>query len=256
MGPAQPGRAGMVPTNRLRTRPGTQLETFMFIRVIDFETTAEKPPEAEVCEFGICDVEHGKLIFEGSASALCSVTAMTVTARAVHNIDPAECAAFFPFDSAEVDRPPVEAFAAHNASFEQQFLKTDKPWICTYKAALRHWPEAPSHSNGALRYWLQDAGKISPVHELTQPVHRAGPDAYVTAHILMALLADGVTPETMIAWTLEPPVMPRCPLGKFRGKPWAEVEDGFLAWMTRQADMDSDLKWNAAREIERRVAIS
>lgn len=226
----------------------------MFIRVIDFETTADKPTEAEVCEYGTCDVQNGQLAFEDSASSLCAVSSMSVTARAIHNIDPAECAGCEPFNSLLVDLFFVDAFAAHNASFEQHFLRTDKPWICTYKAALRHWPGAPSHSNGALRYWLQDAGKISPIHELTQPVHRAGPDAYVTAHILMALLADGATAETMMAWTLEPPVMPRCPLGKFRGKPWAEVEDGFLAWMTRQADMDSDLKWNAAREIERRQA--
>jgi exodeoxyribonuclease X len=56
----------------------------------------------------------------------------------------------------------------------------------------------------------------------------------------------------MIAWTKEPALLPTCPIGKFRGQPWADVEMGFLCWMTRQADMAPDLKWNAQREIDRR----
>ena len=91
--------------------------------------------------------------------------------------------------------------------------------ICTYKAALRAWPDAPSHSNGALRYWLEDQGLIAIDHTLTQPVHRAGPDAYVTAHILLALFNAGHTGLEMIAWTKEPRLLPTCPIGKFRGKP-------------------------------------
>jgi hypothetical protein len=49
----------------------------------------------------------------------------------------------------------------------------------------------------------------------------------------------------MIAWTKEPKLLPTCPIGKFRGKPWPEVEAGFLGWMLRQPDMEEDLKWNA-----------
>ena len=124
--------------------------------------------------------------------------------------------------------------------------------ICTYKAALRAWPDAPSHSNGALRYWLEDQGLIAIDHTLTQPVHRAGPDAYVTAHILLALFNAGHTGLEMIAWTKEPRLLPTCPIGKFRGKPWSEVEAGFLGWMLRQPTMEPDLKWNAEREIARR----
>jgi exodeoxyribonuclease X len=53
-------------------------------------------------------------------------------------------------------------------------------------------------------------------------------------------------------WTQLPRLLPRCTIGKFRGKPWAEVEGGFLEWMTRQGDMDEDLKWNASNELARR----
>jgi exodeoxyribonuclease X len=146
-----------------------------------------------------------------------------------------------------------DAIAAHNAEFETKFFAAPVPLICTYKAALRVWPDAPGHSNGSLRYWLEDQGKIAPDHALTQPAHRAGPDAYVTAHILLALFNSGATGKEMVVWTKEPRLLPKCPLGKFRGKPWAEVEDGFLGWMLRQPTMESDLKWNAEREIARRA---
>lgn len=151
----------------------------------------------------------------------------------------------------EADADGAIVFAAHNAEFECKFLFPSIPIICTYKSALRIWPEAPSHSNSALRYWLQDQGLIEPDHALTMPPHRAGPDAYVTAHILKALLVKA-TGREMVAWTKEPRLLPTCPIGKFRGKPWAEVEVGFLDWMLRQTDMDADFKWNANREIQRR----
>lgn len=99
---------------------------------------------------------------------------------------------------------------------------------------------------------MEDAGKISPDHALTQPAHRAGPDAYVTAHILLALFDAGATGKDMVQWTKEPRLLPTCPLGKFRGVPWSEVEAGFLGWMLRQPTMEEDLKWNAQREITRR----
>ena len=68
------------------------------------------------------------------------------------------------------------AIAAHNADFETKFFEPMLPVICTYKAALRVWPDAPSHSNGALRYWLEDQGKVSPSHELTQALKGTGAD--------------------------------------------------------------------------------
>jgi exodeoxyribonuclease X len=63
----------------------------------------------------------------------------------------------------------------------------------------------------------------------------------------------GATGREMIAWTKEPRLLPTCPIGKFRGKPWPEVEAGFLGWMLRQPTMEADLKWNAEREIARRA---
>lgn len=222
------------------------------IRVIDFETTGTEPPAAQVCEAGVCDVDTDDRTVGEPRSWLCEVDSMPPEVRAVHHISLAECDGFPPFDPGTLDDNKVYAFAAHNADFELKFFTTHKPMICTYKAAPRIWPDAPSHSNGALRYWLEDQGKIAPDHELTQPAHRAGPDAYVTAWLLVAMLNEGVTGKDLLTWSKEPRLLPRCPIGKFRDKPWSEVEGGFLGWMLRQPDMDEDLKWNAQREIARR----
>ena len=227
------------------------------IRVIDFETTGTEPAEgAKVCEVGVCDAIVNTRKVTMPHSWLCRVDQMPPQVRAVHHISLAECEDADPFDPADMIYDNLAALAAHNAEFETKFFTPTLPVICTYKAALRVWPDAPSHSNGALRYWLEDAGKIAPHHELTQPAHRAGPDAYVTAHILLALFDAGATGRDMIAWTKEPRLLPKCPLGKFRGKPWSEVEAGFLGWMLRQPTMEADLKWNAEREIARRQGAS
>lgn len=226
----------------------------MIIRVIDFETTGKEPP-AEVCEVGFCDVDTA---FPSSLRQLgswfCGVKSMPPEVRAVHHISLLDTAGEAPFDPSTMYDEGVEAFAAHNASFEAQFFEPAIPLICTYKAALRVWPDAPAHSNGTLRYWLEDQGLIKPFHDLTQPAHRAGPDAYVTAWILCALLDTGVTVENLIAWSAEPAVLATCPIGKHRGKPWAEIDDGYLRWMVGAPDMGEDLKWNAQRELERRAA--
>lgn len=222
------------------------------VRIFDFETTGTEQP-AEVCEVGICDLHIGEpRRIDEPKSWLCGVQSMPPEVRAVHHIALAECAGLPPFDPGRLVEGSPDVLAAHNSEFELGFFESPLPVICTYKAALRVWPDAPSHSNGALRYWLEDQGKIAPVHALTQPAHRAGPDAYVTAHILLALLEAGHTGREMVAWSREPRLLPRCPIGKFRNQPWADVEIGFLEWMLRQADMESDLKWNAEREIERR----
>jgi exodeoxyribonuclease X len=231
------------------------------IRVVDFETTGMEPP-AEVVEVGYCDLSQAgpgaPWIVDEPVSRLCGVGSIPPEVRAVHWIRHSETVGLPAFDPVEFveGASGCAAIAAHNMDFENAWLKADgvMPLICTLKAAYRVWPEAPGHSNSVLRCWLEDRGLIALTDQLAEPPHRAGPDAYVTAHILAALLAAGATGKDMVAWTREPRLLPTCPIGKFRGKPWADVEAGFLTWMLNQASMEADLKWNAERELERRRA--
>lgn len=228
------------------------------IRIIDFETTGMDPETgAKVCEVGFCDLtKDGDQWTVGTPFAyLCGVDVMPPEVRAIHHITLADVADKPPFDPAQLIESCSlsAAIAAHNMDFELKFLGDPiLHTICTYKAALRVWPDAPSHSNGALRYWLQDQGAISPDPDLCQPAHRAGPDAYVTAHVLKALFAHA-TGKEMIAWSKEPRLFPTMPIGKQKGAKWSDVDGTFLTWMLRQETMEEDLKWNARRELERRA---
>jgi exodeoxyribonuclease X len=231
------------------------------IRVYDFETTGMEPPTAEVCEVGWCDLinDGDEWRIRPGGSLLCGVSAMPPEVRAIHHISLADCEGREVFSPdrlwEQVAAEQIDVVAAHNLEFEAKFWGTATvPTLCTYKAALRAWPEAPSHSNGALRYWLEDQGIISPEHELTMPPHRAEPDAYVTAWLLSALLLTE-TANDMVRWTKEPRVLPTCPLGKFRGKKWSDVDHGFLQWMLSQPTMEDDLKWNARHELDRREVV-
>ena len=228
-------------------------------RVIDIETTGMEPP-CEVIEFGSVDVRladgEAWLDQDEMESCLYGCTApCPPEVVAVHHLTAADLEGFNPCTPADLRHhvSGAHVIVAHNAEFECRWftpaILDDKAVICTLKAASRVWPDAPGHGNQVLRYWL--GLDLDPA--LAMPPHRAAPDAYVTAHIFMRLL-DHATVEEMIAWTKEPRVMPTCPIGKFRGQKWVDVEAGFLNWMLNQPTMEADLKWNATRELERRRA--
>jgi hypothetical protein len=146
----------------------------------------------------------------------------------------------------------VDVFAAHKADFEGMWISEEmragRPMICTYKCALRVFPEAPGFSNQTLRYWLD-----LPVGAEAMPPHRALPDAVVTGHLLAAL-AMRATLDEMLAWSSEPALLPRIGFGKHRGERWDALPDDYLEWMVnpKKNDLDEEVRWNARREIVRR----
>ena len=232
------------------------------IRIVDCETTGMDPAAGHVVvEIGTCDVyDDGQGWQVGRpVSQLYFAAEIPPEVRAVHHITAADVAQCRPFDPrmfwGDQVGDNVGIVASHNMEFDSKFLGTPETrLICTLKSAYRVWPEAPAHNNGTLRYWLEDQGLIAPVAEFTQPAHRAGADAYVTAWIMVALLKR-TTAREMEAWTRSPTLLPRCPIGEHRGKPWDQVDEGFLRWMTDKRGMEAELVWNAQRELERRRSL-
>jgi exodeoxyribonuclease X len=143
---------------------------------------------------------------------------------------------------------------AHNANFEREMLAkagiTPHRWLCTYKAAVRVWPDCPSHSNECLRYYL-GFGTGRSAHQMP---HSASHDVQVTTDLLKELLRLGTPIADMLAWTLEPALLPRCPIGDWRGHTWDEVEEGFLQWILRKITDREDVRFCAQKELERREA--
>jgi exodeoxyribonuclease X len=234
----------------------------VLLRVIDIETTGMAPP-AEIIEFGRADVvsEANSWRIERPMARLYKpLNGIPPEIKAVHHITEADFAADTPVCTDDLLHKAVwggtkpDVLVAHNCEFERKFipdLATEGlPWICTFKAALRVWPEAPGHSNQVLRYW-RDLGLDQ---ALAMPPHRAAPDAWVTAHLLVEMLKV-TTVEQLVAWTLEPKFMTKLAFGKHRGLAWADVPVDYLQWMTTQRDMDQDAVWWATQEIARRKSI-
>jgi len=228
----------------------------MIIRVADVETGGLTPEEGDVLEVGYTDILLPARTIIPPISYLCGTNKkLTPENRAVHHIMPTQLAGKPMFDADAFNQQAIDdgvtCFAAHSANFDNQWIKAKLPIICTYKSALRAWPSAPAHSNSVLRYWLEDNGRMDGFNHAHATVHRAGPDSYVTAFILRALLDDGHTGKTMLQWSREPAVLPRCPVGKHKGKPWDQIDAGWLRWCVG-SDLGEDIRWNAQRELDAR----
>lgn len=234
----------------------------MRFRVIDIETTGLVPP-AEIIEIGCVDVvaADGVISIElPRAQLFRPLHGITPETMAVHHITERD---FTPDTPACTDAllfalvnaaPEPDVLVAHNCAFEQRFISdfasNALPWICTHKIALRVWPDAPRHSNQVLRYWrglVLDAA-------LAMPPHRAGPDAWVTAHLLAEMLQSASVDE-MVEWTTKPGKLPTIGFGKHKGAKWPDVPADYLRWMTRQKDMNADAVFCANEEIARRNTV-
>lgn len=227
------------------------------IRVLDFESSTDSPETGSVIEVGYCDLHLEAKSVQHPVSYFCGAPSIPPETRAVHHIQMHMIDGKPAFDgntlNEKAEKDGVAAWAAHSAKFELLWFSPAKPMICTYKSALRAWPDAPVHNNQGLRYWLEDQCLVEINYALVSPPHRAGPDAYVTANILLAMFNAGHTGKEMIAWSKQPAMLPKCPIGEHRGKLWKDVDFGFLEWMVNKDGMDEELKFNARAEMKRRT---
>lgn len=237
----------------------------MLLRVLDFETTGMDPSEgAAVCQLGMTDVWVPE---EGAPPTISPPFAMFIDpghpmppeVQGIHHISDKNCIGApsadegFKLLTASNGKGTPRAFVAHQAEFDRKFFPTaPAPWICTRKVAMRIWPEAPNHKNQTLRYWLRcdDQSNFEPWNAM--PPHRAGPDTYVTAHLLYRALAE-CTVEEMIRWTNEPSLLPGAiHFGKHKGTPWSQVDPSYLDWIvTKAGDMDADVVFTARHWLRR-----
>lgn len=226
------------------------------IRVIDLETAGAGP--REVCEIGWQDVvrEDGVWRLDETRGARFVNPGRPISPEtmAIHHIldEQVRDAPYWKAVAPEILRPSggVLALAAHRAAFEQRYctppLTGGAAWICTWKCALRVWPELTRFSNQMLRYLRRPEGLV---HALGLPAHRALPDAYVTAHHLRDLL-NAASLEQLLAWSGEPGLLPRVPAGADRGKAWTEIGEASLRALSE--DRDLDVRFSARTEIARR----
>ena len=227
------------------------------VRVIDLETGGGAPND--VCEIGWQDVRREadgvwRLDEERGALLVNPGRPMSPDTMAVHHILDAQVAAapFWKAVAPSVLQPEggVAALAAHRSVFEQRYCRPSlaggAEWVCTWKCALRLWPHLPRFSNQMLRYLRMPDGLD---HEAGLPAHRAGPDAYVTAHHLRDMLNEAPL-EQLLAWSREPGLLPRVPAGPMRGRAWSDLSDEALRGYADERDLD--VRFSALSELRRR----
>lgn len=224
----------------------------MIIRCFDFETTGipDETDKHAIVEIGRCDVEQrddGFLWCDCPYDVLCNPgRPIPPEASAVHHIVDADVA------DATGDVSFIgeaDYYAAHNADFEKQFWTPPKPLICTWKVALRLWPEEPSHSLQYLRYRLG----LKALSIFAMPPHRAGPDAYVCGLLVERILRDKLcTVEKMAHWSSGPGLLTIVNFGKHKGERWDNLPDGYLTWIVDAPDMDHTRRANALLRLKQR----
>jgi exodeoxyribonuclease X len=234
------------------------------IRVIDFETSDDSQEMAPI-EVGWTDVSVDGQISLPQAMIIAPHRPISPEAMAVHHISQAEADAGIPDLSwlEPVLAPPngdqIIGFLAHSVETERTLMNATKDprvaairWACSYKSSVVAWPDMPKHSNQVLRYAVNaDKGGLKFDQALGLPAHRAGPDSYVTAQIVRALL-QVMSFDQMVEITGKPVLYPKVPFGKWKGKPWPEVPADYFHWVRRQPEFSADFIYCMEEEEKRR----
>lgn len=219
------------------------------IRVVDFETTGFPEDTVRgICEVGFTDLTADWKVGPTTSFLVNPGHPIPPQTRAIHHISDDDVASAISPDIALAalmnGMEPTDVFAAHNSKFEQAFFAGGgRRWICTMQGAKHLFPDAPGHSNQTLRYWLGIDNEFDdPARAM--PPHRAGPDTFVTAHILARLVFASSVDE-LVRLTTAPVVLRDVTFGKHRGMKWKDLPWDYLNWVATKSDLGADEKHTA-----------
>lgn len=139
---------------------------------------------------------------------------------------------------------PDSFIVAHNAEFDSKFLpEITNPWLCTYRAAKKMWPNAPGHSNQVLRYWLGIIPDLShaPTVRARAP-HQALYDVATTTGLLFKML-ENRSPAELYQLINTQVLLKTIEFGKHKGLPFDQIPKDYLQWLRSQPKLDDDLKY-------------
>jgi exodeoxyribonuclease X len=202
------------------------------IRCLDIETTGLDATKDEIVEIAAVDLRPDGSVIAMKDTLVKPRSAVSPLASAVHHLVGEDLESAPSIEDVIGRFTGAHAYVAHNCSFEEGFLRPyfERPiWICTYKCALRVWPEFETHSNQALRYQLSLVNPLGLDRAKLVP-HRALSDSIVTGAILGELIKHASW-EQLVAWTDEPALMTVLGFGKHRGQRFDAVPRDYLRWM-------------------------
>ena len=228
----------------------------MTVRCIDIETTGTDSGKDAIVEIASVDLQRDHTVANLLETLVRPTLPVPAVASAVHHL----------IDADLVNAPPIEqvidrfknadAYVAHNCAFERLFLDRyfgDAIWVCTYKCALRVWPDLSGHGNQALRYQL---GLVNPfgMNRVKLNPHRALSDAIVTAAIFFELTKHATWPE-LVQWSAEPALLTYLRFGMHRGERFDAAPEDYLRWMAEgNHDLSEDVSFSARYWLTQRRA--
>ena len=228
------------------------------VRVIDTETAGHRLPDDAVIEIGSIDIDLATGETANAMRTFCDPAGIAINpaARKVHKITDEELEGAPPFAEAAEPFARAHTFAAQRASFDRSRLRFPGTWLCTYKLALRAFPEARAHGLQSLVKILD----LKPDLPEGEHPHRALFDAVCTAELLRAIhgklgprcngLADFMARAKRVSD--EPALLAKFRFGKHKGERVREVPSDYLSWCLGEKDMNEDVRFTAAHELRRR----
>jgi exodeoxyribonuclease X len=228
----------------------------MTLRVIDIETTGTNPAADAIIEIASVDLLADGAIANRQSTLVRSGIPVPPEASAVHHLLDVDLAGAPPLMDVVGLFRGADAYVAHNADFERSFLGPllgEPTWVCTYKCALRIWPDLLSHSNQALRYRF---GFVHPfgIDRHTLSPHRALSDAIVTAAVFTEILKNAKWSE-LLQWSNEPALLSVLRFGKHRGERFDAVPEDYLRWIVEgQNELSEDVKASARYWLGKRAS--
>jgi exodeoxyribonuclease X len=219
------------------------------IRVIDIETTGIDPARDAIIEIASVDLVRGGGITNAIDTLVHPAIPIPPGASAIHHIID-EDVQNAPRLADVIERfRGADYYIAHNCQFEHSFFAAHGiqlgPWICTYKCALRVWPDLEGHSNQEVRYALGRATSFPGFDRSTISPQRAAFDVVVTAAIFEELIKHA---SWSVQWSSEPPLHTRFHFGKYRGQRYdaiAASDADYLHWIVEKSELEEGVKHSA-----------
>ena len=221
------------------------------IRVIDIETTGIDPAADAIIEIASVDMVRGGGITNAMDTLVRPGKPIPPGASAIHHIidedlnDAPPLARSLTASGAPTSTSPTTA-NLNRSFFAAQGIELG-PWICTYKCALRVWPELDGHSNQELRYALGRATPFPGFERGAISPHRAAFDVVVTAAIFEELIKKARWSE-LVQWSGEPALYTKFHFGKYRGRRYDEIaasDPDYLRWIIEKSELEAGIKHSA-----------
>lgn len=225
----------------------------MTVRIIDVETTGTDPAVDKVIEIASVDLTREFGITNEREVLIDPGIPIPAISSAVHHLIDEDVVGREPFEQAVECFRGADVYVAHNAAFEQAFIDEalgSPRWVCTFKCALRIWPDLPSHSNQFLRYYLGLARPFGMPRTEVAP-HRALSDVIVTAAVLVKMMKQATWGQ-LITWSRDPALYTVLNFGKHKGQRYDAVPADYLGWLIDKSDMDEAVKHSANHWLQQR----